>query len=290
MYLPKSIFSQKLTLYSFSWFLFLIFDFSLLIFSSCSSYRVIHITDNNKEKVRKMHGFYYALPQTLLKVDVTVRKTLLYKGPYAEYAEKYLGITNIIKQDEAMYDIMNVKVSSFSQRDPAQNYFVITSPHHHFFRFSHHHLFVSFNEDGSIQSINCKLNNEAPEKNISLNSQTKSKFSNGSQYVFSDNVSEKIDTIVEKIKSDTLVIEKKIFRKVYKEKSSEEKAKEAADYLMKIKDNKFNIITGYAEVPYTKDAIKYMNDQLDITNNEYLSLFTGDTSYVVIKYSFIYSP
>ena len=258
-----------------------------VLFNACSTYRVIHITDNNKDKVLNKPGFYYALPQTVLKVDVTVRKTFLNKGPYAEYAEKYLGITNINKKDDIRYDILEVKINSFPQRDPNQNYFVRKSPGLRM----HRHLFVSFDEDGFIQSINCRHNKELSKNKMSspiLNSQYS--ILNSSQYVFSDNVNEKIDTIFEKIKSDTVDIEKKIYRKVYKEKSSEEKAKEAADYLMKIKDSKFNLITGYAEVPYSMDAIKYMNEQLDKTSNEYLSLFTGDTSFVVITYSFIYLP
>jgi hypothetical protein len=266
--------------------LFLTSYILLLILSACSSYHVIHITDSNKENVLNKPGFYYSLPQTVLKVDVTVRKTYLNKGPYAEYAEKYLGITNIIKQDNVRYDILDARISSFPQRDPDQCYFVRKSPG---FRM-HRHLFVNFNEEGSIQSVNCRLKSGASERNVSVNTQSELKSGNNSQYILSDNVNEKIDTIIEKIRTDTLVIEKKIFKKVYKEKSSEEKAKEAADYLMKIKDNKFNLITGYAEVPYTKDALKYMNDKLDNTSHEYLSLFTGDTSYIVVKYSFIYLP
>src|ERR1035441_10754058 len=100
----------------------------LFLLNACSSYRVIHVTNNNKGKVHDKYGFYYALPQTLLKVDVTVRKTFLNKGPYSDYAEKYLGITNIIKNDEVQYDIMDVKISSFPQRDPDQNYLVRMSP------------------------------------------------------------------------------------------------------------------------------------------------------------------
>ena len=87
-----------------------------------------------------------------------------------------------------------------------------------------------------------------------------------------------------------MVIEKQIFRKVFTVKSSEEKAKEAADYLIKLKSNKFNLITGFSEVPYSEGTIKFMINQLAAEEAKYLSQFTGDTAYAVQKFSFIYLP
>ena len=68
------------------------------IATSCmSGYNVIHI--NKDTKPGKKAGFYYSLPQTYVKVDVKVEQIEKIKGPYAEYANKYLGLQNIIKEN-----------------------------------------------------------------------------------------------------------------------------------------------------------------------------------------------
>ena len=257
-----------------------------LFLSSCSSYHVIHITDNNKENIAEKNGYYYSLPHTVLKIDVTLKHSYLYKGPFADYAEKYLGITNVIKADAEKYEITDVRINSFPQPDPDQYYFIKKARSLSKSR----PLNISFNNEGMIQSINYHSKKSGPEKIIKLTGHDLSSSSSGSRYIFSDNLSEKIDTIVEKIKSDTMVIEKQIFRKVYTGKSSEEKAREAAEYLIKLKDNKFNLITGFSDVPYSEATLKYMKNQLSAEEQKYLSQFTGDTSFVTEKYSFIYLP
>ena len=257
-----------------------------LFFVSCSGYRVIHITDSNKDKLKNKNGFYYNLPQTALKVDVIVRHTSLFKGPYTDYAEKYLAVSNIIKQDGDKYEIADVHVSSISRPDPLNYYFVRKTCSMK----KNSHLAAYLSDDNSIIGFNIRTPDENIEKESKVIGQNIIKRSSVSRLVFSDNLGEKVDTIIEKYKTDTISIERKIYKKVAAEKTSEIKAKEAADYLLKIKDNRFNILTGSSEVNYSEGTIKYMKEQLDREEQKYLSLFTGDSSSSIIKYSFVYIP
>ena len=60
------------------------------ILSSCSPQ--INVSKSQQyHKASEKKGFYYALPRTFIKIDVVVNKTEQIKGPYAEFAEKYLG-------------------------------------------------------------------------------------------------------------------------------------------------------------------------------------------------------
>ena len=74
------------------------------------------------------------------------------------------------------------------------------------------------------------------------------------------------------------------------EKSIEQKAKDAADLIMRTNEGKFNTLTGYSEVNYSKESLKYMCDQLSKMEKEYLNLFTGVTKKRQLKYYYTYVP
>jgi hypothetical protein len=256
------------------------------LLGGCAGYNVMRVTNNNKQKLQKKQGLYYNLPQTLLKINITVKQTVRTKGPLAEYAEKYLGIKDYVKQNSVNYEIMNVNIIPVAQRDPAQYYFVNKygcigrkKP-----------LCISVNDEGFIQSLNC-----FPEKHLTktitdINSGNETIIKKESSFLISANTSEKFDTIIEHTSTDTMSIEKRTFKKIMVAKPNDEKAKEYASFLMKIKETRFNLITGASEVNYAKDAIKYMIDQLDKTEQEYISQYTGDSTISLINYSFTYLP
>jgi hypothetical protein len=74
------------------------------------------------------------------------------------------------------------------------------------------------------------------------------------------------------------------------EKSNEQKAVEAANKISKIRDSRYNLITGYQEIPYEAGAITYMDQELKHLEHEYMSLFTGITIEKTIRYSFTVLP
>ena len=54
--------------------------------------------------------YLYALPQTVLKVEVAYQEIRHIPGPFREYAEKYLGITEVIRQNSSQWQILDVKL------------------------------------------------------------------------------------------------------------------------------------------------------------------------------------
>jgi len=114
----------------------------------------------------------------------------------------------------------------------------------------------------------------------------KEQFSN----IVNTNLNEKIDTVIEKIMTDTSSFEKKVLKKTIEDKSVEQKAKDAAEYIMKVRNDRYALITGYSEVNYEKGSMEFMNRELKKLENEYLKLFTGNSSTISQQYRFTFVP
>ena len=63
----------------------------------------------------------YSLPRTTLKVTVEVEKESIRKGPYARYAQKFLGVMAPLA-DKDIYTITGGKIGFAEEADPAQVY------------------------------------------------------------------------------------------------------------------------------------------------------------------------
>lgn len=260
--------------------------FAMVFLYGCSPQINVVKVSNTKEPSKK-NGFYYALPRTLVKVDVVVSKTEQIKGPYAEFAEKYLGLTQVIKNNSTSYDISGYKISTFTEPDPQQFYFVETksSCPKKLNRFR-----LALDEAGMILGTKALLDTVASEKQVYV-------FEEGSN-VYPDifksyadlNMFEKVDTIIEKVNVDSMMVEKMTFKRSMVEKTPDQKAKNAADFIIKVKENRFNLISGFQEVNYDKETFKYMNEELEKMENEYRKLFTGIIFTKKITYSFVYVP
>jgi hypothetical protein len=110
------------------------------------------------------------------------------------------------------------------------------------------------------------------------------------KYYATTNQVEKIDTIIRRVVIDTTVIEDVSYESSMVYKTIEQRASEAADFIVEIRENRFNLLTGYQEVNYSKEAIQYMDDRLVELESDYLSLFRGKEVRKSLKFSFNYIP
>ncbi|NVO03296.1 MAG: DUF4831 family protein [Bacteroidetes bacterium] len=256
---------------------------AIIFLSSCSKFNVIKV--KHYEKPVNEAGIYYALPQTVVSIEVKVKKNDLVKGPYAAFASKYLGLNNVAIANSTTYELAEIKVTNFAEPDSSQFYLVKLGKGH-----CKNSTFLALNEAGLILSAN-----EFPESNensadIKPNSESfNSSFGNFS-YFADANTFEKIDTIIENVNLDTVSIAKQVLVKSLVEKSMEQKAKDAVDFIMRVKENKFNLLSGTSEVNYEKSTLTYMIQELEKLESDYMKLFTGLTSTKTIKYRFNYIP
>ena len=69
-------------------------------------------------------GIFYALPRTVIRIDVVIDKMENYKGPYSDYAMRYLGLKNVVEANSVEYAVSGVHVTTAAEPDPDQYYFI----------------------------------------------------------------------------------------------------------------------------------------------------------------------
>ncbi len=260
----------------------------VLIFTlvSCvSRYDVVKVEDGTE--IPDARGVYYSLPRNVVTIDITVIKTKRIAGPYAKYASKYLGIKNALQTNSVNYEMTDVKINTYAEPDPDQFYFVNLEKYKPSKARS---MLLSLSEAGMIQDVNDNSDAMVQQEKKEELAKTKIDYSETFKYFADANLKERVDTIIEKVNIDTITIEKRILRRRMVEKTLEEKAKEAADFIMKVKERRFDIITGDQEVAYSKATISLMNEELEKLEKEYMMLFTGITEKETFQYRYTYIP
>ncbi|MFW5707650.1 MAG: DUF4831 family protein [Bacteroidota bacterium] len=260
----------------------------LLLVNSCKTYHPVKVYPvNHLETGHSLQGFYYALPRTVLTIDVTILKTEEIPGPFARYADSFLGLEDVIMQPSVSYSIEDVSVNSYAEADPSEFYFVEYDSEKN----SENPMAISLSETGMVTGINIisdqQIRNKVPGKVSEFGSWgTEATFN----HFIETNLQEQIDTIVERVRMDTVTVERKRLRRSWVEKTSEVRAREVADYILDIRNKQFDVVSGFAEITYSKEAIQYMNEQLESMEEDHLELFTGITAQSKIRYRYFYTP
>lgn len=256
-----------------------------ILLNACSSYNVIKVDSSTIENSGE--GYYYALPRTIITIDISVTKNDVYKGVYAEYASKYLGIKNASQSNVTTYELSDIRINSYAEPDPDNFYFVDLNKYR---ASKSQSMFLCLRESGLIQDINDNSDAAIKQEEKALEEKNSINYAETFKYFADDNLVEKIDTIFEKVNIDTATIEKMILKRTFVEKSMEEKAKEASEFIKKIKAQRFDILTGAQEVAYSDATIKVMISELERLEKEYLMLFIGTTSKETLHYRYYYIP
>jgi hypothetical protein len=258
------------------------------VFAQLKAYHI-----NNTDVPPGQQGVVYALPRTVVNIDVTIDRIENYKGPYADYALRYLGLKNVVMNNAVEYAISDITITTSPEPDPEQYYFVevgaklAKGQKAGLLSLSDAGLILGTIPepvDSVVKTIILDKGAETPmvsEKDI---------FPEVFKYYADVSVFEKVDTIIRKVSIDTMTMERQYLKRTMVEKSPEQKAKEAADFISKIKDNRFNLITGYQEVNYNKETLEYMDTQLKVMEKEYMKLFTGISVHKTLKFHYKYIP
>lgn len=273
---------------------FLVFSVILI---SCSwnlvqaQINVIHIDNNTSPEVKE--GIFYALPRTIIKIDVSIDRIENYKGPYADYALRFLGLKNVVESNSVEYKINFIRISTTAEPDPNQYYFLGIHGKSGKNEIAN---FLTLSESGLILGV-LPEKNDTSQKSVQVTKQEElpaisemDVFPEIFKYSTDMSVFEKVDTIIRKVNIDTMTLERQYLKRTMVEKSPELKAKEAADFISKIKDNRFNLVTGFQEVNYNRETLEYMDTQLKMMEKEYMKLFTGISIHRSLAFNYSYTP
>lgn len=263
-----------------------LFAATALLLASCGSHKPVttgHI--NTMEQGKPGNVLYYSLPRTVTVIDVEVTMTKKIPGPYAEFANRYLGLEDVIRESSEEHVISSVSINSFVEPDPDHIYYV------NFPEDEDDKMLLTLNEAGLIQSFNVKLEEGRP-----LTPMVESKHYNElvNEATFNHYVEgilvQQIDTIIETVPVDTLLVQRQTLRRSWVEKSPGQRASEVAEHILDIREKKLDLISGFQEINYSKEAIEYMYSEMDRIENDYLDLFTGISSTRRINYRFVQRP
>lgn len=226
-------------------------------------------------------GIFYALPRTVIQVDIIVNKIQKVKGPYAEYADQMLGLSQVTSANSTEFELKDIRLSSGNEPDPSEYYF-IRMPQKKKDRKSIE-LFLS--DDGVIAGVG---NLGQPVKKRKQESADLSSAGIDIPEVANPSVFERTDTVIKRISLDSTIIEQKFFRKTSAVKSVEQKAKEASEFILKLDESMYNLINGYQEVNYEKGTMEFMYNQMNSMKLDYLELFKGVTRISKEVYTFYF--
>jgi len=229
-------------------------------------------------------GVVYALPRTEIEIGLKVTKISQYPGPLAEYAREFLGIGDPVVSSSVHYRLDGACIMTTSAPDPDQIYLIEKEDK------SQGEIWISFGK-GTMRMENF-IKGTSPAGfdhwNDAFYIQTDesdlySKYSASA-------TREVIDTIVRKVSIDTLMIEEIRLKRSLVEYPDRDKAQDAMDRINRIEADIYNILIGYQETAYSKDALEFMYTRLMKEKQEYISLFTGASVEETLQFTYRVIP
>lgn len=256
--------------------LFLIF---ILISTGCSK-KTTRITEASSAKGFSSNGFIYALPRNVFMVSVESLGTHYTPGPFALFAEKYLGIKGVRTEPRTEWQITNSTISAGIEADLQQIFVVDPSPNNH--------LNISeLNRNGLI----------IPIRNIAYisNNQTQLGASELPGVLYTDLshtpfIASERTSHISRVFKDSAFVRVPVSKTIIVEKSLEDKAREAADFIFSLRKRRFDMLSGDADFVAEGKAVEAVLKEINRLEKEYLTLFIGSTQNQKMVNTFQYTP
>ncbi len=260
-----------------------LFTVALTVIGSCVTPAKIQVTPLGQEPPEVLEKYIYALPQSVLKVEVICREVSSFPGPYWEYADRYLGINEVIRQKTSMWVIEDVKVSHHVEMDPQQIYSLNVLEGD----FNQSFLDAQI-ERGNIVNMQSMISEKLEGLLPVLNN--KNDLLRYLDLGVYGNFTERTETMYKTLVTDTSFVRVPVDRTITEQKSPAMKAGEAAEFLLDLRTARFELLSGVYEVYPDGEAMAAAIEKLDELENSYLSLFTGKTITRTIKRDYFIVP
>ncbi|MBR6346416.1 MAG: DUF4831 family protein [Bacteroidales bacterium] len=201
----------------------------------------------------------YTLPLTSIQVSVTAEKETFFAGPYAAYAEKLLGL-EVRTFDSEKTTLKEMRITPAVRADLSSVFTVDAKALN---------TCLALNAEGLV-AFRDKA--EAGEAVWRFRPEERDRF--GEKGITSALRTEK-KTFYKIVQTDSTFEQIPVEQEIVVKRSLEERAREAADMLLKARSEKFNIATGNTDATFSGEALGAALEYLDKVEKEYLSLFTG---------------
>lgn len=205
------------------------------------------------------YGIVYSLPQTALEIDVTARHRVSKKGPFYLYAKKYIGTTDVIKEDSEMWEITDVKVRPYGVPDSGTQYLMqlkagaLTT--------------VTVDADGMLLAINKQVEARPKTENQQSSTGNPTKWPTGKEYL-------------EFVDEDFVASQ-----------SPARQAQLLAEALMEVRDSRLSLTRGTADaMPTDGKQLELMLNSLSEQETSMTRAFTGSVTEETVTRTFTYIP
>jgi hypothetical protein len=231
------------------------------------------ITPLSDSSAIKDGSIIYGLPRTVFTVVVDMERIIEKPGPYAQFANDLLGLTDIIQNEDESWSIKGITLKAHDELDPSQYYVIYSSS-----------LFytnvLALKKEGLILDLNPAIYH-LTEKQANVNES--GNIQNHSSDLGSDEYFQvQRDTAYKRVNIDSTFVRIPYIVEKKKKLTTGEMAEKAAKRLMELRDGKHLILTGETNVyPQSDAAINEINR----LEKNYTELFTGKA----IKESFSFS-
>lgn len=265
--------------------LFVIIAISILFWSCKPSIEVINISDS-KTQIEE-NGLIYHLPRTVYHVEIVMEHEYVIPGPFYKYANKYLSINNVPFDEEEYYSINEINLLPIVEADPDAVFMIFAKKDF---------PSLTFTPDNILCGVNVDIPMEYKPELFSEKGTHTSLLEDFPQEPYFTNLSVKrnfidmLDTTYKVVEIDSVFQKIPVYNTVIISKDDEQKAEEAANFIIKLRKRRFKLEAGLSEINPSKKVLDQMINTLNKLEQDYLDLFTGKHFVVKEVYSVLFIP
>ena len=219
----------------------------------------------------------YSLPSTTISLDVEAVQEKFYAGPYARYAEKYLGI-KARQTDETTFQITQIRMVPLLEADQSRRYTVNVK------KGTIDATFLKLSASGLVSFSDANFGDESVWR---FPTRTQGDFSDKG---VSSNLTSEATTLYRNSKTESAYSRVAVQQSMVVEKSLEQKAAETAEMILKLRQQRLQIVTGDTDATYSGEAMGAAIEEITRLEKEYMTLFIGYSDFQQQKMRFDVIP
>ena len=219
----------------------------------------------------------YCLPSTVINLEVEALQEKFYAGPYAKYAEKYLGI-KVRQKDETTYQLVQINMTPSVEADQSERYMMSVD------KGKIDASFLKLSAAGLVSFSDAIAGGETKWR---FPARTSGDFSGKG---VSSNLTSEATVLYKNDRKESEYNKVSVQQNMIVAKSPEKKAAETADMILDLRKQRLQIVTGDTDATYSGEAMAAAIEELTRLEKEYMTLFTGYSESQVQKMNFEVIP
>ncbi len=253
----------------------------LVLAISCAPAGKITVKNVSEQGLKQPGAMLYGLPQTTVDVVVRAEYTVITPGPYRQFAEKYLGLRDVPVREEYRWKITGISLGSHLETDPDFVYAVEGQLKPGIFP-----QLEALVADSMVIDLSKPLKQGAFYAGMPVQP---------GSFPFTDlsvkrNFEAEKDMAVSVVMPDSGYAARPAGKKPPKEKTLEQKAEEAADFLIKLKKRRFKLVSGQYDSMPEGMAMESALAELARLEENYLALFIGKKTVSSVSRIYHFTP